>query len=59
MIGRSSYRIAVVAACPFPSLRGSQVLIRELAEGLAHAGHAVHVVTYPTAQHLTPINRIA
>jgi protein involved in polysaccharide export with SLBB domain/glycosyltransferase involved in cell wall biosynthesis len=34
------YRIAVVAACPFPSLRGSQVLVRELADGLAHAGHA-------------------
>ena len=53
------YRIAVVAACPFPSLRGSQVLVRELAAGLAHAGHAVHVVTYPTAQHLAPVERIA
>lgn len=54
-----SYRIAVVAACPFPSLRGSQVLVRETAEGLAQAGHAVHVVTYPTAQHLAPIARIS
>ena len=53
------YRVAVVAACPFPSLRGSQVLVRELAEGLAHGGHAVHVVTYPTAQHLAPVERIA
>jgi len=53
------YRIAVVAACPFPSLRGSQVLVRELAAGLAHAGHSVHVVTYPTAQHLAPVERIA
>ena len=53
------YRVAVVAACPFPSLRGSQVLVRELAEGLAHAGHTVHVVTYPTAQHLSPVERIA
>ena len=52
-------RIAVVAACPFPSLRGSQVLVREIAEGLAQAGHAVHVVTYPTAQHLVPVERIA
>lgn len=54
-----SFRVAVVAACPFPSLRGSQVLVRELAEGLAHAGHTVHVVTYPTAQHLAPVERIA
>ncbi len=56
---RRTYRVAVVAACPFPSLRGSQVLIRELAEGLANLGHAVHVVTYPTAQHMVPIQRIA
>ena len=56
---RVGYRIAMVAPCPFPSLRGSQVLIRELAETLAAAGHSVHVVTYPTAQHLVPIERIA
>lgn len=49
----------MVAACPFPSLRGSQVLIRELAESLAAAGHQVHVVTYPTAQHLVPVERIS
>lgn len=52
-------RVAVVAACPFPSLRGSQVLVREIAEGLAQAGHTVHVVTYPTAQHLVPVERFA
>jgi protein involved in polysaccharide export with SLBB domain/glycosyltransferase involved in cell wall biosynthesis len=40
-------------------LRGSQVLVRETAESLAQAGHAVHVVTYPTAEHLTPVERIA
>jgi hypothetical protein len=56
---RTRYRIAVVAACPFPSLRGSQVLVRETAEGLAQVGHAVHVVTYPTAQHLVAIGRIS
>jgi protein involved in polysaccharide export with SLBB domain/glycosyltransferase involved in cell wall biosynthesis len=59
MSARRAYRIAVVAACPFPSLRGSQALIRELSEGLAQLGHAVHVVTYPTAQHLAPVERIA
>lgn len=56
---RDSYRIAVVAPCPFPSLRGSQVLIREMAEGLAELGHTVHVVTYPTAEHLVAVKRIA
>jgi len=51
----SSYRIAMVAACPFPSLRGSQVFIRELAETLVAAGHEVHVVTYPAGEHMVPI----
>ena len=59
MSGRTVYRIAMVAPCPFPSLRGSQVLIRELAENLANAGHAVHLVTYPTAQHIVPVERIS
>lgn len=48
----------MVAACPFPSLRGSQALIRELSEALAAAGHEVHVVTYPSAQHLAPVERM-
>jgi protein involved in polysaccharide export with SLBB domain/glycosyltransferase involved in cell wall biosynthesis len=59
MKAEESYRIAMVAACPFPSLRGSQVLVRELAEGLANLGHTVHVVTYPTAQHMVAVRRIA
>ncbi len=28
------YRVAIVAACPFPTLQGSQLLIRNLAQGL-------------------------
>jgi glycosyltransferase involved in cell wall biosynthesis len=48
-------RIAVVAACAFPSARGSQVLIRDLAHALAARGHDVHVVTYPFGEHLVPI----
>ncbi|MBL8058239.1 MAG: glycosyltransferase family 4 protein [Anaerolineales bacterium] len=40
------YRIAMVAACPFPTSQGSQVLIRQLAETLAARRHAVHLVTY-------------
>jgi len=39
-------RIAIVAACPFPTLQGSQLLIRRLAEGLQARGHAVVVVAY-------------
>ncbi len=53
------YRIGMVAACPFPSLRGSQALVRELAEALASRGHDVHVVTYPSAQHMAPVERIS
>jgi glycosyltransferase involved in cell wall biosynthesis len=51
-------RIAMVAACPFPSLRGSQVLIRELAQALAARGHDVHVVTYPYGESVAPIDGI-
>jgi 1,2-diacylglycerol 3-alpha-glucosyltransferase len=55
---RHRRRIAMVAACPFPSARGSQVLIRELAQALAERGHEVHVVTYPFAESLVPIHGI-
>src|ERR1043166_339225 len=51
-------RIAMVAACPFPSLRGSQVLIRELAHALADRGHEVHLVTYPHGESLVPIHGV-
>jgi glycosyltransferase involved in cell wall biosynthesis len=44
------YRIAMVAACPFPANHGSPASIREMSEALAHLGHEVHVVTYPTGQ---------
>jgi len=39
-------RVALVVAGPWPALRGSQVLVRHLADGLAGRGHAVRVVTY-------------
>lgn len=55
---RRSMRVAVVAPCPFPSARGSQVLIRELAESLARRGHEVHVVTYAVGEHLVPLRGI-
>jgi glycosyltransferase involved in cell wall biosynthesis len=39
-------RIAMVAACPFPSRQGSQVFVREMCERLGERGHDVHLVTY-------------
>ncbi len=39
-------RVALVAACPFPTLQGSQLLIRRLAQGLRQRGHEVVVVAY-------------
>jgi glycosyltransferase involved in cell wall biosynthesis len=39
-------RIVMVAACPFPSPRGTPVRIHRLAEALARRGHSIHVVTY-------------
>jgi glycosyltransferase involved in cell wall biosynthesis len=39
-------RVVLVLAGPFPAFRGSQVLVRQLEEGLRARGHAVHRVTY-------------
>ena len=40
------YRVAVIAACPFPCPRGTPIRIYRTAEALARRGHDVHVVTY-------------
>jgi 1,2-diacylglycerol 3-alpha-glucosyltransferase len=42
----SPLTLALVVAAPFPALQGSQVLVRQLAEGLARRGHRVHLVAY-------------
>jgi len=39
-------RVALVLAGPYPDVRGSQVLVRHIADGIASRGHAVHLVTY-------------
>ncbi len=44
----------MVAASPFPSPRGSQVFIRELAEALARDGHVIHVVCYAVSPEWVP-----
>jgi glycosyltransferase involved in cell wall biosynthesis len=40
------FRVAMIAACPFPAGRGTPIRVLRLAEALAHRGHEVHVVTY-------------
>ena len=40
------FKIAMVAACPFPYPRGTPIRICRMAEALALKGHEVHVVTY-------------
>ena len=40
------YTVAMVAACPFPTSQGSQVLIKGVSKALRRRGHKVHVVTY-------------
>jgi glycosyltransferase involved in cell wall biosynthesis len=42
----SKYRVAMVAACPFPCERGTPVRIHRMAEALLELGHEVHVITY-------------
>jgi 1,2-diacylglycerol 3-alpha-glucosyltransferase len=39
-------RVALVVAGPFPALRGSQVLVGQLALGLRERGHEVSLVSY-------------
>lgn len=46
------YKIAVVAACPFPYSRGTPIRIYRMAEALASRGHEVHVVTYHLGQNI-------
>jgi len=46
MNGGRPLRIAMIAACPFPSPRGTPIRIFRMAEALAHLGHEVHVATY-------------
>jgi glycosyltransferase involved in cell wall biosynthesis len=40
------FKIAMVAACPFPYPRGTPVRIFRMAEALTQRGHEVHVITY-------------
>lgn len=54
---RKPYRIAMVAACPFPANHGSAASIREMSDTLCDMGHGVHIVTYPTGQEEIKVRR--
>lgn len=43
-------RILMVAACPFPSRRGTPLRVQRLAEALVARGHAVEIATYGIAE---------
>lgn len=45
-MSKKTYRIAVVAACPYPVPQGSQVLIRDTACLLRDRGHDIQLFTY-------------
>ncbi|MBT6177255.1 MAG: glycosyltransferase family 4 protein [Deltaproteobacteria bacterium] len=40
------FKVAVLAACPFPSHQGTQVFVRHLAEAQSDAGHHVELLSY-------------
>lgn len=46
--------VALVMGAPFPTLHGSQMLVRQLAEGLADRGHNVHLVAYAAESTAVP-----
>lgn len=45
------FKVAVIAACPFPYPRGTPVRILRMTEGLVARGHEVHVFAYHLAEH--------
>jgi glycosyltransferase involved in cell wall biosynthesis len=52
---KKHFRIATIAACPFPYPRGTPARIFRVAEALAHRGHEVHVVTYHLGQNVEDV----
>jgi glycosyltransferase involved in cell wall biosynthesis len=57
------FRVAMLAACPFPAGRGTPIRIQRIAEALARRGHDVDVITYHLGSRSEPhaygIHRIA
>ena len=52
---RKHFKVAMVAACPFPFPRGTPIRIFRMAEALALRGHEVHVVTYHLGNELDTV----
>lgn len=46
----SSFRVALIAACPFPWPRGTPVRIFRMAQALSECGQNIHVITYHLGQ---------
>ncbi len=55
IVSARTFRIAMVAACPFPANYGSPGAIREMSESLSSMGHDVHIVTYPFGEKISVI----
>lgn len=56
-----TYRIAMVAACPFPARRGTPLRVQRLAEALHARGHEVELITYHIGDRAAlpfPVHRI-
>jgi glycosyltransferase involved in cell wall biosynthesis len=53
---KTSFRIAMVAACPFPYPRGTPIRIFRMAEALAGLGQEIHVITYHLGQNIKSID---
>ena len=43
---KRSLRVAVLAACPFPSHQGTQVFVRHLADAQSRYGHEIELFSY-------------
>src|SRR5258708_31377855 len=60
--GAQRFRVAMVAACPMPSRRGTPLRIERLAEALSARGHQVDIITYHIADDAqvldVPVHRI-
>ncbi len=53
-----SFRIAMIAACPFPAAFASSGLIRELSMALSKRGHQVHIITYHLGRNDFDVDRL-
>jgi hypothetical protein len=48
------FRVAMIAACPFPWPRGTPIRIYRMAQALSKRRHDVHVITYHLGQKELP-----